>query len=355
MRIRTIKPEFFTHHELFLAEKEFKLPLRIAFIGLWSAADREGRFKWRPQELGVKILPYDSVNFSRVLNALLTRGFVCKYEFHNKFFGAIPTWHSHQVINNRETRSKLPEPPQDIDFIKQSSINVSPELRRQIFERDQYKCKICSNLEDLTIAHMEPRVFGQDDSLDNLQVLCRSCNTIKGSTRPARVTDILKHAQGEGKGREGNKLYARVSDASFLDFWFLYPKKRAKADAFKIWQSIKPNKELYDKIITNLKIQINSPEWQKDNGAFIPWPAKWLKQARWDDETEVNLFVKPKAKEGGGFGEWLEKPKLKEVANASGNGATDTTRDKPELGAGASSEQTNSKNDDRTFPRVVGT
>ena len=79
MRIRTIKPEFFTHEALFEAELEFGLPLRIAFVGLWCCADREGRFKWEPRRLGVQILPYDQCDFSRVLDALLTRGFIVKY------------------------------------------------------------------------------------------------------------------------------------------------------------------------------------------------------------------------------------------------------------------------------------
>ena len=69
MRIRTVKPEFFTHEGLFELEKETGLPIRVAFAGLWCAADREGRFKWEPRRLGVQILPYDQVDFSRVLDA----------------------------------------------------------------------------------------------------------------------------------------------------------------------------------------------------------------------------------------------------------------------------------------------
>ena len=67
MRIRTIKPEFFLHEGLFEAERAAKLPLRLAFSGLWCAADREGRFKREPRRLGVQVLPYDSVDFWIVL------------------------------------------------------------------------------------------------------------------------------------------------------------------------------------------------------------------------------------------------------------------------------------------------
>jgi hypothetical protein len=110
MRIRTIKPEFFTHDGIFEAEEETGLPLRLAYIGLWCAADREGRFRWEPRRLRVQILPYDDVDFSRVLDALTTRGFLVKYASDGREFGAIPSFPRHQIINNRERESELPEP-----------------------------------------------------------------------------------------------------------------------------------------------------------------------------------------------------------------------------------------------------
>jgi hypothetical protein len=116
MRIRTIKPEFFTHDRLFDAEIETKLPLRLAYIGLWCAADREGRFRWEPRRLKALIFPYDKIDFARVLDALGTRGFIVKYSkagVDDACFGSIPSWHNHQVINNRERASQLPEPPTD--------------------------------------------------------------------------------------------------------------------------------------------------------------------------------------------------------------------------------------------------
>lgn len=116
MRIRTIKPEFFLHEGLFEAERAAKLPLRIAFAGLWCAADREGRFKWEPRRLGVQVLPYDAVDFSRVLDALLTRGFIHKYASGAREFGVIPSFTAHQVVNNRERESELPAPPLTLDL-----------------------------------------------------------------------------------------------------------------------------------------------------------------------------------------------------------------------------------------------
>ena len=110
MRIRTIKPDFFNHEELYDLEQETKLPIRIAFAGLWCAADRAGRFDWRPRKLKSQILPYDELDFSRVLDALTTRGFIQKYVCDSVPYGYIPSFLDHQVINNREKESTRPNP-----------------------------------------------------------------------------------------------------------------------------------------------------------------------------------------------------------------------------------------------------
>ncbi len=127
MRIRTVKPEFFLHDGLFEAEKETGFPMRLAFAGLWCAADREGRFKWEPRRLGVSILPYDGLDFSRVLDAFLTRGFIQKYRCADAWFGVIPSFSTHQVINNRETASQIPDLSQ-AEEISSASITRPPRV-----------------------------------------------------------------------------------------------------------------------------------------------------------------------------------------------------------------------------------
>lgn len=109
-RIRTIKPDFFRHEPLFEAEKATGLPLRIAFAGLWTAADREGRFRWKPRSLKLDCLPYDDVDFEAVLEALRAAGLVVKYTVDGSEYGFIPSWHKHQHINQREAASNLPVP-----------------------------------------------------------------------------------------------------------------------------------------------------------------------------------------------------------------------------------------------------
>jgi hypothetical protein len=120
-RIRTIKPDFFRHECLYEAERETGLPLRVAYAGLWTVADREGRFRWRPRELKLDVLPYDDLDFSRVLDALATRGFVVSYEVDGQRYGVVPSFTKHQVVNNRERPSALPAPNENSDLTREGT------------------------------------------------------------------------------------------------------------------------------------------------------------------------------------------------------------------------------------------
>ena len=65
---------------------------------------------------------------------------------------------------------------------KTSSHHTSkPSVRRQIFDRDGAKCAECGTTKNLTIDHIVPVKAGGGDEPENLQVLCRSCNSAKGA------------------------------------------------------------------------------------------------------------------------------------------------------------------------------
>lgn len=49
-------------------------------------------------------------------------------------------------------------------------------LHRQVFTRDGHKCSLCASTHALEVDHIIPRAKGGTDSLENLRLLCRSCN-----------------------------------------------------------------------------------------------------------------------------------------------------------------------------------
>jgi len=80
----------------------------------------------------------------------------------------------------------------------------------------------------------------------------------------------------------------------FDHFWKKYPRKVGKGAAIKSWNRIKPNNDLANKIIQAVENNASgNPQWKRDNGQFIPHPATWLNQGRWDDDIGTEPKEKP--------------------------------------------------------------
>lgn len=58
---------------------------------------------------------------------------------------------------------------------------ISGQLRTQVYERDLYRCVHCGTHKDLSVDHIYPERLGGTLDLDNLQTLCRPCNSSKGA------------------------------------------------------------------------------------------------------------------------------------------------------------------------------
>lgn len=53
-------------------------------------------------------------------------------------------------------------------------------LRAAVFDRDGWECLHCGTHEDLSADHIVPESLGGPTTFENLQTLCRSCNSRKG-------------------------------------------------------------------------------------------------------------------------------------------------------------------------------
>jgi hypothetical protein len=70
----------------------------------------------------------------------------------------------------------------------------------------------------------------------------------------------------------------------FDEFWLAYPKKAGKGAAEKAWEKMSPDLTV---VLKSLSEHKTCDQWTRDNGKFIPHPATWLNQKRWEDEVEV--------------------------------------------------------------------
>jgi hypothetical protein len=105
----------------------------------------------------------------------------------------------------------------------------------------------------------------------------------------------------------------------FESFWQIYPKKIARLNAQRSWfkQGCDP---IADIIMDALEKQARSPDWTKDNGKYIPYPASWLNGKRWEDETDGTDRPTDKPHAPGG-----EVERLAELRAEQGLGVTTDT------------------------------
>ena len=92
--------------------------------------------------------------------------------------------------------------------------------------------------------------------------------------------------------KENITPYSPPQGDGFDEFWALYPKKVGKIAAKKAFQRARKTTSL-ETLLAAVRAQKCGSRWSKDNGDFIPNPATWLNQGRWEDEEAET----PKAKE----------------------------------------------------------
>ena len=85
--------------------------------------------------------------------------------------------------------------------------------------------------------------------------------------------------------RREEKIREDIVLDKFNEFWEVWPKGNRKVNrvgCLKLWQSQKLE-EIGDKIINHVKI-MSDTDWKKDNGQWIPMPATYLRQERFNTE-----------------------------------------------------------------------
>lgn len=93
-------------------------------------------------------------------------------------------------------------------------------------------------------------------------------------------------AESEPEPKRGRRKKAGAAEADplFASFYQAYPRKTAKADAAKAFAKIDPDETLLARMLAAIAVKRKSDDWTRENGRFIPYPATWLNQRRWEDE-----------------------------------------------------------------------
>lgn len=112
--------------------------------------------------------------------------------------------------------------------------------------------------------------------------------TLGGGYETTRVVEAQREGVREPPNtKEHTKKYSR----DFEEFWKAYPRKVAKAHAYKSFTKIK--KEEWKKVI--FAARLLAIELKGTEEKFIPHPTTWLNQERWTDAFETDENGKPRA------------------------------------------------------------
>lgn len=120
---------------------------------------------------------------------------------------------------------------------------------------------------------MSRQITGQDDG----QMSAKSPDKSPPEKEIERETEL----ETETEKKEPAEAEAPLS---FESFWNAYPRKVGKKAAETAFKKIKPSQKLITRMIETVEAFKKSKQWLDENGRFIPNPATWLNQGRWDDE-----------------------------------------------------------------------
>ena len=233
-RARNIKPGFFKNELLVGLPYEY----RLLFIGLWTIADRDGRFEDRPVRIKMELFPADNVDVEAGLQALHDNGFITRYTVDEGRYCQVLAWCKHQNPHVKEALSTIPA----LEEHRAGTVQAPDK---------------------------------HDTSIEN------SGTSPADSLIPSSLIPDSKPLAQPAERRVENP------PAEFERFWSTYPRHQGKRAAMKAFAKLAPDDELLDAMLVAVKRQRQSEQWQRDGGQYVPHAATWLNGRRWEDEIPL--------------------------------------------------------------------
>lgn len=103
----------------------------------------------------------------------------------------------------------------------------------------------------------------------------------------AEVTPVLQQSNARIRIElelDKNTSASKKSLEGFGEFWEAYPRKRNKVGASAEWRKL--SKEDRGLALADVPKRVQSSDWVKESGAYIPMPQNYLKDRRWEDEVK---------------------------------------------------------------------
>lgn len=194
------------------------------------------------------------------------------------FFMLIPHYSSHGKLNGEAAFIKGEIVPR----IKWFTIPLIEKCLKEINDKTNVKW---FEFEGLNYIHSLN--WFKHQKLDKNKIGTDKLPTYSGVTQELVTHKVEVKVEVEEEVKDKEEIEAKGSNSGFDKFWEAYPKKQGKSKAIEAWKRLEASDDLLSIILRALALQSSGPQWQKDAGQFIPFPATWLNQKRWEDQIEV--------------------------------------------------------------------
>ena len=257
------------------------------FFRLLVIVDDYGRMDARPKLLSARLYPLKNIpeeTVSDSLQVLEEANLIFLYQVNGRPYLQIVTWERHQTIRNK--RSKYPD-PEGLLFSGRPSAGREPALKQ-----DQ-----AANA-DSAAAHESVVNQSSGETPNGRIILTQPCAaSVAKMTVPADAASVgmcpptaytgsaFHSAPLRENPRQRAEGFLGKIQGAFEEFWALYPKKQDRQSAVAAYVRLNPSEDLHKKMLETLKKYCASPEWQRECGRYIPYPAKWIVCRRWEDEV----------------------------------------------------------------------
>jgi hypothetical protein len=206
--------------------------------------------------------------------------------------------------------------PVDLEFLKDSgfivvdsdqpdkpdlewgSRYIAREVKEAVWERDGGKCCACRTASLIEYDHIVPVSRGGSSDIDNIQLLCRSCNRKKRVRSDSYVAaeQVATHTslsaesrdRGETEG-EREKISSGGAAEEFENWYLAFPRHEGKGHAAKAYRKARKTKSAAFLLEHARKA---AAKYAATEPNFIPMPATWLNGERWADQQAPPRLIR---------------------------------------------------------------
>jgi uncharacterized protein YdaU (DUF1376 family) len=160
-----------------------------------------------------------------------------------------------------------------------------------VLDADAYRQRRC----DEEIAHYQDKQAKAKRSADIKWAEVRTQCERNANASPKEEANAMRtHSEGNANGmprapvpkNHEPRTNPQIPDG-WTEFWSVYPKKVNKPAALKAYKAAKLNGNL-PQVLADVERRMQGEEWTKQNRQFVPNPATYLNNRRWEEPTTAS-------------------------------------------------------------------